>query len=97
MPRLPAGTQFIQGSGNHKYTAIMPDGKRVSFGHRSYQHYKDSVPASMGGGLWSSLDHKDLSRRASYRARHGALRCKNGKTCISVMYSPAWFSYYYLW
>jgi len=102
MPALPRGIKFQKGSGSHKYTAVFTDpstGKtrRVSFGHKDYQHYKDSVPKSMGGGIWSKKDHKDPDRRASYRARHGALKCKNGTKCITVKYSPAWFSYYYLW
>lgn len=92
-----AGVRFVEGSGNHKYTAILPSGKRVSFGHRDYEHYKDSVPKRLGGGLWSHLNHKDPVRRNSYRQRHGGMSCKNGKQCISVKYSPAWFSYYYLW
>lgn len=97
MPALPRGTRFVRGSGDHKYTVILPDGKRVSFGHKSYQHYRDSVPRNLGGGIWSKLNHNDPTRRASYRARHGALMCKNGKKCITVKYSPAWFSYYFLW
>lgn len=96
MPSL-AGIRFVKGSGKHKYTAILPSGKRVGFGHVDYQHYKDSVPKRLGGGLWSKKDHKDPVRRNSYRKRHGALRCKNGTRCINVKYSPAWFSYYYLW
>lgn len=95
--RLPAGIRFVEGKGKHKYTAILPNGKRVSFGARGYQHYKDSVPKNKGGGIWSSENHLDEARRASYHARHGALRCKNGVRCIEVEYSPAWFSYHFLW
>lgn len=96
-PRLPVGTRFVLGSRKHKYTAILPDGKRVSFGHRDYQHYKDVVPVRLGGGLWTKKDHKDPIRRAKYRARHGGMMCKNGVRCINRKYSPAWFSYYFLW
>lgn len=95
--RLPKGTRFEKGPGFKKYKAILPNGKTVTFGDKRYQQYKDSVPRSMGGGLWTSLNHGDKRRRASYRARHGNLRCKNGELCISIRYSPAWFSYYYLW
>ncbi len=91
------GIEFIEGKGSHKYTAILPDGKKVSFGHRDYQQYKDSIPKSQGGGLWSGSDHLDPKRRASYRSRHGSLFCKNGTRCIDVKYSSAWFSYYFLW
>ncbi len=91
------GIRFIEGNGKYKYTAVLTDGKKVSFGHRDYQQYKDSVPVSLGGGLWSHLDHGDPVRRDSYRKRHSALVCKNGEQCISIKYTPAWFSYYYLW
>lgn len=91
------GIQFVEGSGNHKYTAILPNGKKVSFGHRDYEHYKDSVPKSLGGGIWSHMNHLDKKRRDSYQRRHSALLCKNGVQCISIKYTPAWFSYYYLW
>jgi hypothetical protein len=96
-PALPKGIHFVLGSGNHKYTAILPDGKRVSFGHRDYEHYKDSVPSRLGGGKWTKQNHLDPSRRKSYRARHSGLSCKDGIQCISVKYSPAWFSYHFLW
>lgn len=100
--KLPKGTKFeVPKSGHKKYTAIIPlkDGKtkRVSFGDSRYEHYKDQVPKSMGGKRWSHKDHLDKNRRENYRKRHGALKCKNGKKCISVKYSPAWFSYYFLW
>lgn len=83
--------------GKHKYVAILPNGKRVRFGHRDYEHYKDQVPKRQGGGRWSHKDHGDAKRRKSYRARHGGLKCKDGRRCIDVKYSPAWFSYHYLW
>lgn len=94
---LPRGTKFVRGSGNKKYTAILPDGKRVSFGDKRYQQYKDSVPVRMGGGLYSKKNHMDKQRRASYRSRHSKLKCKDGEYCINKKYSPAWFSYHYLW
>lgn len=99
MNNLPKGIQFqkYQGSGKKKYTAILPSGKKVHFGHQDYEHYKDSVPKNLGGGVWSFKDHLDKKRRQNYRTRHGAQTCKNGQKCIDVKYSPAWFSYYYLW
>lgn len=96
-PQLKKGIRFVKGPGYKKYTAILPDGKRVNFGDRRYQHYKDVVPKRLGGGIWSKKDHLDRERRKNYRRRHGALKCKNGKKCISIRYSPAWFSYYFLW
>jgi len=97
IPKLPKGIKFQKGPGKKKYTAILPNGKRVHFGDRDYQQYKDSVPKRLGGGLWSSKDHLDPERRRNYRKRHGEMRCKDGEKCISKRYSPAWFSYYFLW
>ena len=96
--KLDKRIRFILGSGKHKYTAILPTGQHVSFGHVDYEHYKDSVPKSHGGGLWSHKDHGDLTRRKQYRTRHGAILCKaTNRQCITIRYSPAWFSYYFLW
>lgn len=97
-PSLSKKIKFIVPKyGTKKYTAILPDGEHVSFGHRDYQHYKDSVPVDQGGGQWSHLDHLDNVRRKSYRARHGGLRCKDGRLCINIEYTPAWFAYHFLW
>lgn len=84
-------------SGKKKYVAIMKNGRRVGFGHRDYEHYKDQVPRSMGGGKWSKLDHGDKDRRANYRARHGGVETASGKKAYRKKFSPAWFSWHYLW
>ena len=94
---LPRGTRFVKGSGKYKYTAILPDGKRVNFGHRDYQHYRDSVPKHLGGGQWSRYNHGDRSRRDNYRKRHGGVRTKSGERAYLKKYSPSWFSYHFLW
>lgn len=96
-PPLPKGIRFVRGPGFKKYTAILPDGKRVNFGDRRYQQYKDIVPPKLGGGKWSHKDHRDHKRRAAYRKRHAGMTCKNGSKCIDKKFSPAWFSYYFLW
>jgi hypothetical protein len=82
--------KFIIGPKNYKYTAIIKD-KKVNFGDKRYEHYHDKI------GLYSHLDHNDKKRRASYRKRHSAILTKDGKKAISIKYSPAWFSYKYLW
>lgn len=103
MGKLPAqikedirGIKFEKGSGCHKYTAILPDGKKVGFGHRSYEHYEDLVPKSQGGQLWAHKNHKDPIRRERYRVRHTRVN-KDGKLTKDVKYSSEWFSYYLLW
>ena len=89
--------RFEEGPGHKKYSAILKNGRRVSFGDRRYQHYQDSVPVEMGGGIWSSLDHHDEDRRRKYQQRHSGVKTSDGERAISVRYSPAWFSYYLLW
>lgn len=91
------GIRFEKGPRCSKYTAILPDGKRVNFGHKSYQQFKDSVPKSKGGGLWSHKDHGDPIRRDNYRQRHGSRKNPQGKLYKDIKYSPEWFSYYFLW
>lgn len=90
------GIKFIRGNKCHKYIAILPDGSRVPFGHKSYEHYKDQVPTRQGGGIWSHKDHLDEDRRIRYRKRHTRIN-QYGILTKNVKYSPEWFSYYLLW
>ena len=98
-PKLPKSVKFTvpPKSSGKKYVATLPDGKKVRFGSSSYEQYKDSVPKAQGGGKWSHKDHLDKKRRDSYRKRHGAVRCKDGRLAYKVKYSPSWFSYWFLW
>ena len=97
MDFLPKVQKFIRGTYPYKYTAILKDGKKVHFGHQDYEHYKDTVPKKLGGGLWSNRDHLDTKRRTNYRKRHAAIKTKDGKYAYRVKYTPSWFSYHYLW
>ena len=76
---------------NKKYDGILGDEKGnkiyIPFGDNRYEQYKDTT----GLGLYSNKDHLDKKRRTSYRARHGA----NGSH--TIRYTPAWFSWTYLW
>lgn len=81
-----------------KYKATVYDKKgykiRTSlFGSDKYEHYEDSTPLK----AWSSKDHKDKKRRGAYRARHSKILNKNKEPAYKDKYSPAWFSYYFLW
>ena len=91
------GVSFERGPGYKKYTANLPDGSKIHFGDSRYEHYADKVPKARGGGLWTNLDHKDKKRRANYRARHSKIKTKDGRLAIDVQYSPAFFSYHFLW
>ncbi len=90
-PKLPVGIKFQKGPKGKKYTAILPDGSKVYFGDSDYEQYKDSVPKNLGGNLWAHKNHLDPERRRLYRIRHKA------QGHYKVKYSPAWFSYYFLW
>ena len=99
VPSLPKGTKWERGTGEKKYkvrlppSAQYPNGRTVQFGAKGYQQYKDQTPLR----LYKKSDHGDAKRRDRYRKRHGALRCKNGELCIKKKYSPAWFSWHFLW
>lgn len=82
--------EFKKSNTKHKkYDAILMNKKTkkiktVSFGDNRYEQYKDGAL-----GIYSHLDHGDLKRRASYRARHDGEQ--NNK------FSSGYFSYKYLW
>lgn len=97
LPSLPRGTKFEKGPGRYKYTAILPDGKRVNFGHRDYQHFRDRVPKNKGGKLWSHKDHNDKDRMENYRSRHRGVKTRANTPAYKKKYSPSWFSYHFLW
>ena len=75
-----------KGDGNKKYK-VKVNHKTVQFGNKNYQHFRDSTPLK----YYKHLDHNDPKRREAYRARHGAQGYHLKK------YSPAWFSWHYLW
>lgn len=95
--KLSRVERFTKGPRMYKYTAWMRDGSKVHFGHADYEQYRDAVPVSLGGGLWTHKDHRDAKRRERYRARHRGVRTKSGRPAYRVKYSPSWFSYHFLW
>jgi len=82
---------WTRGTGNKKYKVVIysKNGtkKTVQFGDKRYQHYKDKTPLK----LYSRKDHGDSERRRNYRKRHGAQGYQKKK------FTPAWFSWNYLW
>lgn len=84
--------KFEKSKAKHKkYSAIIKNKKNdkeiiINFGDTRYQHYEDKTPIK----LYSKLDHDDKERRKSFRSRHIGF-IKKG------YYSPAYFSYHYLW
>lgn len=83
--------RFEKSSRKNKKYMVEVDGKKVHFGDTRYQHYKDKI------GLYSHLDHLDKERRRRYRTRHSNIILSDGIPAYKRKYSPAWFSYHYLW
>ena len=94
MPYYPKSENiFIEFKRSHipskKFDALLKSkstGRLVTipFGATGYSQYKDRAL-----GLYSSLDHKDKTRRANYRSRHAS--------DINKSYSASWFPLKYLW
>jgi hypothetical protein len=83
--------KFEKAAGTKKYNAILRNKEtkrevKVGFGAKGYEHYKDKAL-----GSYSSQNHGDAKRRASYRARH------KGEGDPSRKYSAGWFAWHYLW
>lgn len=77
---------------NKKYMAVLVRKgdnkiKQVHFGDSRYSQFEDKT----GLDLYSHKNHYDLKRRANYRARHSA------KGHHLKKYTPAYYSYNYLW
>lgn len=57
------------------------------------QQFKDST----GLGLYSKYDHGDKKRRDAYRARHKAIKLKDGTLAYKNKNSASYWSWRYLW
>lgn len=57
------------------------------------QQFKDST----GLGLYSKYDHGDKKRRDAYRARHKAIKLKDGTLAYKNKNSASYWSYNFLW
>lgn len=82
--------EFKKSNTKHKkYDALLMNKKtnkikKVPFGDNRYEQYKDNAL-----GIYSHLDHKDLKRKASYKARHAGEQ--NNK------FSSGYFAWHFLW
>ena len=74
-----------------KKLMVIVDGKKIHFGARNMEHYKDKT------GLWKELDHLDKKRRKNYLARSGGIRNKEGKLTKDIETSPNYHSIRILW
>ena len=83
-----------------KYMAILSDGRIVHFGSLGYQQYYDNT----GLNLYKNYNHQDKKKRMNYRKRHSKILTGLAGQVTSlqipsylIKYSPAWFSWNYLW
>tara|TARA_Y100000114_G_scaffold152348_1_gene170510 strand:- start:1041 stop:1325 length:285 start_codon:yes stop_codon:yes gene_type:complete len=65
--------------------------KTVHFGDSSMEHFKDKT------GIWKSKDHGDKKRRASYLARSGGIKKKDGTFAKDDPFSPNYHARRVLW
>jgi hypothetical protein len=74
-----------------KKLMVKVGGKTIHFGSTASGHYKDRT------GIWSSKDHGDKKRRASFRARMGGVKKKDGSKAAADPGSAAWHALRVLW
>ena len=82
---------------NKKYMVRTPKGKLIHFGAivngKPMGQFKDST----GLGLYSKYDHLDKKRRASYRARHKAIKLNDGSPAYKNKEQAAYYAWHLLW
>ena len=74
-----------------KKLMVIVNGKKIHFGARNMQHYKDK------SGIWKSLDHLDPKRRKNYLARAKGIRNKEGTLTKDIETSPNYHAIRVLW
>ena len=89
--------EFKKSTRKGKKYMVMYNGKWIHFGAivngKPMEQFKDST----GLGLYSKYDHGDKKRRASYRARHKAIKLKDGTLAYKNKNSASYWSMNYLW
>lgn len=93
MTRIIDGIEFRKSTRDgKKYMARKVGTKKwVHFGQRGAPQFHDRI------GEYSDSDHHNSLRRKRYRDRHKAILTSSGKPAYRIKYSPAYYSYYYLW
>ena len=79
-----------------KYMVVY-NGKKIHFGAIVNMIPMEQFKDSTGLGLYSKYDHGDKKRRASYRARHKAIKLKDGTLAYKNKNSASYWSMKYLW
>ncbi len=76
---------------NKKYSVFTPSGKKIHFGDKRYEQYKDKI------GKYSHLDHNDEKRRERYLKRAKSIKDKEGNLTWNNPESPNYYSVRQLW
>jgi len=76
-----------------KYSVITPEGKKIHFGNKKYEHFKDTT----GLGLYRKLNHNDKKRQKNYCNRSGGIKNKQGLLTKNDKESANYYSRMYLW
>ena len=89
--------EFKKSTRKDKKYMVKVNNKWIHFGAivngKPMEHFKDST----GLGLYSKYDHGDKKRRDAYRARHKAIKLKDGSYAYKNKNSPSYWSWLYLW
>jgi hypothetical protein len=95
MPQLFYKPFKYTGAAFKKYSVYVKgaNGKRrlIHFGDSRYEQYFDKLRS------YRHMDHKNLRRRAAYRARHAAIKLKDGSLAYKDRAQPSYYSMKYLW
>lgn len=75
-------SEFGRSRAKDKKWYVVYRGKRINFGAR---------------GMSDFTIHQDKARRQRYRARHGAIRLKDGRLAYKVKTQAAFWGYHILW
>jgi len=75
-------TDFGESKVKGKKYYVIYNGRRINFGASGYSDY---------------TKHKDEDRRENYRARHQAIKTKDGKPAYLNKNQPAYWAYHLLW
>ena len=84
--------KYIYSKSNRKGKKLMTvvNNKTIHFGDISMEHFKDKT------NIFKGLNHNDIKRRESYRARAKGIKDKNGISWNNPM-SANYHSYHILW
>ena len=74
-----------------KKLMVTVNGKKIHFGSRNMQHFKDLT------GIWKKLDHLDDKRRKNYLARAKGIKNKKGELTFKNPESANYHAVRILW